>query len=198
MADINQYNSDKMFYDETVYQPDVRLDEDGFYRWRYTLDNYHDRKMYGFQLKFWAIFAIAGAVLGALLARVPADQIRQAPSQYQTMLTQRRLLYAVIGYAVFLIGGLLITGLVRLIERGPATYWYRMNNEFIQVQPSSRTSGINRFDEVKRVEVYPDINEIRLIFRFGKSPVLVRKEDLELVKGRILANIPQSVEIITR
>ena len=86
-----------MFYDEKVYRPEVRLGEDGFYRWRYDLDAYHDRKMYRFLLKFFAIFSLAGAVLGVLLARVPVDVIRQAPTQYQTVLTQRRLLYALLG-----------------------------------------------------------------------------------------------------
>ena len=102
MNDPEQYFSDKMFYDENVYRPEVRLDEDGFYRWRCTMDKYHDRKMYSFMLKFWAVFAIAGAVMGFLLAKAPAELIRQDPSRYQSLLTQRRLLYALPGYAVFL------------------------------------------------------------------------------------------------
>ena len=195
MAELKQDRSDKMFYDENVYQPIVRLGEDGFYRWRYDLDKYHERKMYRFLLKFFAIFSLAGVVLGVLLARVPADVIRQDPSQYQTMLTQRRLLYALLGYAAFFAVGLLITGLVQLLSGGATTWWYRMNDEFIQIQPSGRTSGINPFAEVKWVELYPDINEIRLISRWGKCPVLIRREDYIKIKEHILANIPQSAEV---
>ena len=47
MADRKKYYySDKMWYDENKYRPEVRLHEDGFYRWRYTMDKYHDREMY--------------------------------------------------------------------------------------------------------------------------------------------------------
>ena len=197
MNDPEQYFSDKMFYDENVYRPEVRLDEDGFYRWRCTMDKYHDRQMYRFMLKFWVVFAIAGAVTGFLLAKAPAGLIRQDPSRYQSLLTQRRLIYALLGYAVFLAGGLAITGLVRLMDGGPSTLWYRMNNEFVQIQPSGRGSGINFFSEVKRAELYPDVNEIRLFSRWGKGPVLVRREDYEAVKAHILANIPRTADVRT-
>ena len=40
------YNDDLMFYDEKIYRPEVRLGDDGFYRWRYQMDSYHDRKRY--------------------------------------------------------------------------------------------------------------------------------------------------------
>ena len=195
MAELKQDYSDNMFYDENVYQPEVRLGEYGFYRWRYELDKYHDDKIYRFLLKFFAVFSLAGAVLGALLARVPVDVIRQDPSQYQTVLTQHRLLYALLGYAAFFAAGLLITALVRLLPGGASTWWYRMNDEFVQIQPSGRTSGITRFNEVKRVELYPEINEIRLISRWGKCPVLVRREDYAQIKDHILAHIPQGTEI---
>ncbi len=181
---------DRMYFDENVYRPEVRRGEDGFYRWRYTLDKVHDRRMYRFLIIFGAIFAVCGAVLGFLVAKVPPELIRQDPSQYRTLLTQRRLLYAVLGYAVFFAGVLLIAGLVRLIEGGPSTCWYRMNDDFVQVKPSGRGSGINVFADVKRAELYPDVNEIRLISNWGKCPVLVRAEDYELVKGHILAHLP--------
>lgn len=195
MAELKQDCSDNMFYDENIYHPEVRLGEDGFYRWRYDLDKYHDGKIYRFLLKFFAIFSLAGAVLEALLARVPVDVIRQDPSQYQTMLTQHRLLYALLGYAAFFIAGLLIAGLVRLLSGGASTWWYRMNDEFIQIQPSGRTSGITRFVEVKQAELFPEINEIRLISRWGKCPVLVRREDYAQIKDHILAHLPQNTEI---
>lgn len=195
MAEVKQDSSDNMFYDEKVYRPEVRLGEDGFYRWRYDLDKYHDRKMYRFLLKFFAIFSLAGAVLGFLLARVPVDVIRQDPTQYQTVLTQRRLLYALLGYAAFFAAGLLITALVRFLSGGASTRWYRMNDEFIQIQPSGRTSGITRFAEIKRAELYPETNEIRLISRWGKCPVLVRREDYTQIKDHILAQLPQTAEV---
>ena len=172
MAEVKQDCSNNMFYDEKVYRPEVRLGEDGFYRWRYDLDKYHDGKMYRFLLKFLAVFSLAGAVLGVLLARVPVDVIRQDPTQYQTVLTQRRLLYALLGYAAFFAAGLLITA-------------------------SGRTSGITRFAEVKRAELYPDTNEIRLISRWGKGPVLVRREDYTQIKDHILAQLPQTAEVKT-
>ena len=184
-----------MFYDENIYRPEVRLDEDGFYRWRCTLDEYHDRKMYSFQLKYWALFALAGAVFGFLLAEAPAEMIRQDPALVRALMFRHRLLYALLGYAAFLLLGLAVTGLIRLIEGGPAAYWYRMNNSFIQIKPSGRASGINSFDEVTQVELDPEVNEIRLISHWGRCPVLVRTEDYELVKNHILAHVPESVQI---
>lgn len=184
-----------MFFDKNVYRPEVRLDEDGFYRWRCLLDKHHDRNMYRFLIRFWAVFAICGLVMGFLMANVPPEMIRQDPSRYPELLMRQRLIYAVLGYVVFFAGGLAITGLVRLIEGGPSTYWYRMNDDFVQIKPSGRGSGINSFVEVKRVELYPDVNEIRLISRWGKGPVLVRAEDYELVKDHILAHVPENAEI---
>ena len=192
------FTGDMMFFDENVYQPEVRLDMDGFYRWRYKLDKAHDRKMYRFLIIFWAVFAVCGAVIGFLVAKVPPELTRQDPSAYRTLLMQRRLLYAFIGYAAFFAGGLAITGLVRLIEGGPSTYWYRMNDDFVQIKPSGRGSGMNSFAEVKRAELYPEINEIRLISRWGKCPVLVRAEDHDLVKNHILSHLPETAEIKTQ
>lgn len=193
MADKDLYFSDSMFYDENIYRPEVRLDEDGFYRWRCTLDKVHDCGMYRFLIRFWAVFAVCGLVMGFLMAHVPPEMIRQDPTRYPALLMRQRLIYSVLGYAVFFAGGLVITGVVRLIEGGPSTYWYRMNGDFVQIRPSGRASGINSFDGVKRVELYPDVNEIRLISRWGRCPVLVRAEDYELVKDHILAHLPDDV-----
>ena len=198
MADLDLLFSDHMFYDENVYKPEVRMDENGFYRWRYTLDKHHDRKMYRFLIKFWAIFALCGSVMGFLYAGVPAEIIRKDPSRYFHELWMRRILYAAAGYAVFFAGGLVITGLVRLIEGGPSKYWYRMNDEFVQIRPSGKGSGLNSFSEVKRVELYPSVNEIRLISRWGKCPVLVRREDYEMVKDHLLSRIPETAEIMEK
>lgn len=196
MSDPERYLSDNMFYDETVYTPVVRLDDDGFFRWRCTLDKVQDRKMYRFQIKYWAIFALCGLVLGVLLAKVPPDVIRQDPSRYQTVLMQRRTLYGFLGYAAFFAGGILISAIVRLMEGGASTLWYRMNEAFVQLKPSGRSSGITSFAEVKRVEIDPAVNEVRLISRWGKCPVLVRPEDFELVKDHILSHIPENTKII--
>ena len=196
MADLSPYFSDRMYYDETVYPQEVRLGEDGFYRWRCTLDKFHDRQMYCLLLKIIAVLSIGGLVLGFLLARVPLNVLREDPSRYQTLLWQRRLLYAALGYAGFFAGGLLMIGLVRLIEGGPSRYWYRMNDEFVQIKPSGKESGINAFDNVKRAELFPEHNEIRLISRWGKCPLLMRTEDFDLIKTHILAHIPEKAEII--
>ncbi len=190
--------TDNMFYDKNVYRPEVRQDEDGFYRWGCKLDNYHDRKMYSFLIRFWAVFAFCGAVMGFLYASVPADVIRADPSRYSEVLARQRFLYTLGGYAVFFAGGLAITGLVRLIEGGPSNYWYRMNDEFVQIKPSGKSSGVNLFAEVKRAELYPSVHEIRLISGWGRCPVLVRKEDYELVEKHILAHIPETAEITER
>ena len=76
MADKDLYFSDSMFYDENIYRPEIRLDEDGFYRWRCTLDKVHDRGMYRFLIRFWAVFAVCGLVMGFLMAHVPPEMIR--------------------------------------------------------------------------------------------------------------------------
>ena len=145
--------------------------------------------MYTLLLKIFALISIGGSILGILLAEVPPEQIRQDPSRYQSLLTGRQILYAILGYAAFFTFGLLLAGLMRLIEGGPSTYWYRMNNEFIELQPSGRGSGVTFFKDVKHVEEYQDKNEIRLITRWGKCPVLVRPEDYALIKDHILAHI---------
>lgn len=195
MADLNQISSDRMFYDENKYTPEVRPDEDGFYRWSYTLDRHHDRQMYRLLLIIWAVIAVGGAVIGFLLAKVPPELIRQDPSGYQNLLTERRILYAILGYAAFFAIGLLITGLIRLTEGGPSTFWYRMNGDFVQIQPSGKGSGVNLFSEVKRIEFYPEVNEIRLISRWGKGPVLVRHEDYALIREHILKHVPEKTTV---
>lgn len=197
MTDKNQIFGDKMYYDEAVYQPQVHLDSEGFYRWRYQLDKYHDRQMYQLLLKICAGISLIGFVGGFFYARRPLNVLRQDPSRYQTLLWQNRILYAGLGYAAFFVVGLLIIGLVRLMEGGPSMYWYRMDNEFIQIKPSGKGSGINSFSNVKRVTLSPEVNEIRLICRYGKCPVLVRSEDYEFVKKHILRNVPESAEIET-
>lgn len=195
MTDASQVFGDRMYYDETVYQPEVRLGADGFYRWRCTLDKFHDRQMYRLLLKIAAVLSLGGLVFGFLLAKVPLKVLRQDPSRYQTLLWQRRLLYAALGYAAFFLGCLLLIGLVRLMEGGASVYWYRMNDEFIQIQPSGKGSGINAFANVTRVELLPARNEIRLISRWDKCPVLMRREDFDLLKTHILDHVPEKSEI---
>ena len=194
---LNNY-SQKMYYDENTYLSEVRLDEDGFYRWCYTLDQYHDRKMYTLLIKIFALISLCGAVLGWVLAELPVSMSKGKPSRYQTLLLERRLLFAVVGFFVFFIFGLLIIGLVRFIEHGPAKYWYQMNERFVQIKPSGKSSGVNLFEEVKRVELYPEINEIRMLGRWGKCPVLVRREDYVLVKDHILSHVSEKAEIIVQ
>lgn len=193
MAEMEHWYSDKMIYDENVYRTEVRLGEDGFYRWRCTLDKFHDRQMYRRLLIIIAVLSIGGLVFGFLLARVPLNILREDPSRYQTLLWQRRLLYAFLGYAAFFLGGLIILGLVRLIEGGASQYWYRMNDEFVQIQPSGKGSGINAFANVTRVELFPEHNEIRLISRWGKCPLLMRAEDYDLLKTHILSHVNAKV-----
>ncbi len=194
MAEKNNYLfTDRMWYDENKYRPEVRPDADGFYRWRYTLDKYHDRNMYKTMAVVFGIISIGGFVGGFLWARVPAELVRQNPGRYPVLLLKYQLLYGLAGYALLFAIFALVMGLVRLIEGGPSVYWYRMNDEIVQIQPSGRGSGIHFLEEVKRVELLPDVNEIRLISRWGKCPVLVRKEDYEFVKDHILANVPDHV-----
>lgn len=187
---------DHMFYDEAIYTPEVHMDDEGFYRWRYTLDTFHDRQMYNRLIKIWAVIAVGGAVMGFLWARVPLALLHQYPSRYPLLLFGSQILHAILGYAVFFAFGLLVTGLVRLIEGGPSKYWYRMNDAFVQIQPSGKGSGINAFSEVKKVELFPDKNEIRLVSRWGKCPVLVRAEDFDLIRSHILTFVPKDAVII--
>ncbi len=199
MADTNRdYYSEIMFYDENIYKPEVRLDEDGVYRWRYQLDPYHERKMYLLLVKIFGFISPAGAVLGFLLAKVPPDKLRENPAAYHSMLLKQQLLYAVLGFAVFFIFGLLVIGLIRLVEGGSTNYWYQMDDELVHLEPSGRGSGIHTFAEVKRVELYPEVNEIRMVSRWGRCPVLVGTEDYELVKKHILEHIPENTEIINK
>lgn len=191
MADRKNYLfPGTMWYDEDKYRPEVRLQADGYYRWRYTLDKYHDRKMYKTMFTVFAIISIGGFVGGFLWASVPAELVRQNPDRYPAILLKYQLLYGLAGYAILFALFMLVIGLVRLIEGGPSNYWYQLNDDIIQIQPSGRGSGIHFLEDVKRVELYPEVNEIRLICGWGKCPVLVRTEDYELVKEHILARVP--------
>ena len=102
-----------------------------------------------------------------------------------------QLLYGAAGYVTFLGFFVLIIGLVRLMEGGPSVYWYQMNEDILQIEPSGKGSGVRFLQDMKRVELYPEVNEIRLISGWGKTPVLVRPEDYELVKDHILAHVPE-------
>lgn len=188
MNDI--FFGDKMFYSEKVYPQEVQQGEDGFYRWRYQLDQYHDRKMYQLLFKILAVISLGGLIAGFLYARVPLDVLRQDPGRYRSLIWMYRLLYAFLGYLILFGIGALIIGLIRLMEGGSSTYWYRMDENFVQIQPSGRQSGITQFSEVRRVEMYPAVNEIRLFTRWGKCPVLVRSEEYEMLKDHILTHIP--------
>ena len=179
MAQDNIFN-DRMFFDEEKYPLEIRKDGDGFYRWRYKLDEYHDRKEYSFLIKFWLIFAIAGFILGILIGSKSFSP----------------LLCGIGGFAVFFIFGLLISGLIRLMDGGPSLRWYRMNDEFVQIQPSGKGSGISHFEIVRKVFLDPEHNEIKMSTRYGPAYVFGRKEDFELLKTHILACVPEGTEII--
>lgn len=192
MADRKKnYYSDKMWYDENKYRPEVMLHEDGFYRWRYTLDKYHDREMYKKLFRIFALIAIGGFIFGFLIAKVPPDRLRQNPRSYQTLMLKYQLLYGAAGYVTAFVFFALIIGMVRLMEGGPSAYWYQMNEDILQIEPSGKGSGVRFLQDMKRVELYPEVNEIRLISGWGKTPVLVRPEDYELVKDHILAHVPE-------
>ena len=198
MAGLDDFFADRMIYNEDKFPEAVRQDDDGCYRWRCKLDAYHDRKMYALLFKIMAVIALGGAVFGFFLARAPLSLLREDPALYQRTLWGSRALYALLGYAAFMLAGVLIIGLVRLIDGGPAVYWYQMNDEFVRIKPSGRGSGVHAFSNVKRVWLYPSVNEIRLISRWGKCPVLVRKEDFERVKAHILAHMPADVDIVEK
>lgn len=194
------FYTDKMYFSPEVFKPEVRLDEDGFYRWMYKLDPYHDREMYKLLLKIWAFISLCGIVMGYLLADmewpVPIAVIRESGySHYQMMKFVHGILFGLLGYAVFFAAGLLITGLVRLIDGGPAKYWYQTNEHIIQIKPSGKGSGVSFFEDLTRIEVFREVNEIRLFQRWGKTPVLVRHEDFDLILQHILAHVPESAVV---
>ena len=193
MADTFDYIRDQMWYDEEKYRPEVRFDEDGFYRWRYTLDKHHDREMYKRLFIISALISIGGFVFGFWAAEVPMGQLRRNPDSYMTLKLKYQLLYGVLGYAGMFALFALIIGLVRLMEGGSSTLWYRMNHEIIQIKPSGKGSGINALADVKRVELKPEINEIRLVTKWGKVQVLVRSEDYGQIRDHILTHVSAQV-----
>ena len=70
-----------------------------------------------------------------------------------------------------------------------------MNEDIIQIKPSGKGSGVSFWENIKRVEVYREVNEIRLFERWGKTPVLVRGEDFDLILQHILAHVPDTAFI---
>ena len=171
---------DRMIFSEEKYPAEIRMDKDGFYRWRYRLDAYHDRKEYAFMAKFWLIFACAGFIPGMLIGRSG----------------MRAFLFGLAGFGIFLLGGILIALFVRLMDGGPSLRWYKMNDEFVQIQPSGRGSGINQFSIVRKIFLDPPHNEIRLATKYGNAYLFARAEDFELLKNHVLKNSPESAEII--
>ena len=191
-----------MFFDPEVYKPEVKLCGDGFYRWMYTLDQYHDRQMYRLLRKIWAVIAIGGLVLGFLLADgqwpVPVSLIREDYSRYKMLQMTHRIIFALAGYAAFFAFGLLLSAFIRLIDHGPATYWYRANEDIVHIEPSGKGSGIVFLENVSRIELYREVNEIRLFSPGGKTPVLVRAEDYETILQLILSHVPGSAAVEER
>lgn len=171
---------DRMIFSEQKYPAEIRLGEDGFYRWQYKLDDYHDRKEYLFMAKFWLIFACAGIVPGILIGRSGA----------------RAVLYGLAGFGIFLAAGILITLFVRMMDGGPSLRWYKMNDEYVQIQPSGRGSGISHFSIVRKIFIDPPHNEIRLATKYGNAYLFARAEDFELLENHVLKNSPGSAEII--
>ena len=107
------FYTDKMFFSPEKYKPEVRLDDDGYYRWMYTLDPYHDKQMYKLLIKIWAWISLCGIVMGYLLSEiewpVPVAVIRESGySHYRMMRMTRGILFALLGYAVFFAAGMLI------------------------------------------------------------------------------------------
>ncbi len=191
MTDKNKYfYTDHMWYDDAKYRPEVQLQNDGYFRWSYKMDKYHDRQMFKRLFKIFAIISAAGFIGGVLMASVPMNVLRQHPHSYQSLMLKYQLLYGIAGYAMIFAIFAVIMGLVRLIEGGPAQLWYQLNEDIVQIKPSGKGSGVNFLEDVKRVELYPEVNEIRLVSRWGKAPVMVRAEDYELIKEFILAHVP--------
>ena len=163
-------------HDENKYRAEVRLDDDGTYRWSYRYDRYHDRKMYRMLLWINAGIAVCGFIAGFLL---------------------KGFVCGLLGYAAFFAAGCLILALIRLMEGGSSLNWFEMTDEYVMVQPSGRGSGINRFSEVRSVIPDEEHNEIRMRSRFGRCSVLVRHEDFPLVRDHILSHVPESAVIGT-
>ena len=168
MMDKSKYfYTDKMFFNDQKYQPKVRLDDDGFYRWMCRLDDYHDREMYKTLLKISAWLSLLGIVMGYLLSElkwpVPLSVMRESYSRYKLLQFEHGILFGLLGYLVFFAGCLLITGFVRLADGGPAKYWYQLNEDIIQIKPSGKGSGVSFLENIRRVEIYREVNEIRLI-----------------------------------
>lgn len=191
MTDRGKYfYTDHMWYDDAKYRPEVQFHDDGYFRWEYKMDKYHDQQMYKKLFMIFAIISIGGFIGGFLMASIPMGVLRQHPHSYQTLMLKYQLLYGIAGYAMVFALFAAIVGLVRLIEGGPSTFWYQLNEDIIQIKPSGRGSGVNYLEDVKRVELYPEVNEIRLISRWGKVQVMVRAEDYKWIKEFILAHVP--------
>lgn len=171
--------TDRMIFDENRYPSEVRMDSDGFYRWRCKLDRYHDRKEYLFIIRFWLIFACAGIIPGVLMGSSAGQAV----------------LYGIAGFAVFLLIGALITGFIRLIDGGPSLRWYRMNDSFVQIQPSGKGSGISYFAQVRKVLLDEAHNEIRLVTRWGNAYLFCRTEDYKTLRSHVLQSVPADAEI---
>ena len=196
MTDRNKYfYTDHMWYDEKKYRPEVQLHDDGYFRWEYKLDKYHDQQMYKKLFTIFAIISIGGFVGGFMMATIPMNVLRQNPHSYQSLMLKYQLLYGAAGYAMVFALFAVISGLVRLIERGSSKFWYQLNEDIVQIKPSGKGSGVNFLEDVKRVELYPEVNEIRLISRWGKAQVMVRAEDYDMIKDHILAHVPDQCPV---
>ena len=84
----------------------------------------------------------------------------------------------------------------------PALIWklappdpsFKMTDEYIEAWPKGRGQNIHTFEGVRRVELEPALDRIRLKWVVSGLDVYVPREDYALVRDFILDHVPESAE----
>ena len=157
------------------YSDRVEPDGAGGYQWSY------DPGAHGNRRPLWQMLAISGAVWAviaiALLAVAGGRYLKDA-------------LIFVLGTGAGIVG---LPALIWLLI--PTVLDYHLTEAYIEAWPKGRSSGIHRFQYVRRVTLRPDKDEIYLRFALGGLQILVPPEDYDLVLKAIQDKVPPGTEI---
>ena len=151
----------------------IRYD-DGAYRWTYNL------RQEGNDAPQWTMVKICAAVF------IPIALIMLV------MIWQ----YGARDAVLCCLGLLAIgVGLPALIWKlAPPDPSFKMTDEYIEAWPKGRGQNIHTFQGVRRVEMEPALDRIRIKWVVSGLDVYVPREDYGLVRDFILDHVPESAE----
>lgn len=154
----------------------VALCDDGAYRWTYDIKANGNDDLFRFMVGVClAVCAPIALIMLVLIWQYGAAQ-------------------ALLSVGGFLALTVLLPMLIwKLLPMDPS---FRMDETEIETWPKGRGQNIFDFRSVRRVEMRPDVDLIKLRFRLGALRVYAPREDYEMVREYILARVPREAEVL--